>query len=682
MVFNNIINTGITANDGQGDGIRTNLRKLHDNTVLLKAAVDGFSPDGIKSYQTLTDLNAVNPLPEEGTGAKVVNDPIASKNGFYALSSGIWIKDSALHSDQVIRTETSRGVSGKAVYDHVTDRLGPLFQSQSNLVGATTTHSTFNNEGSTFSGWGSGISTQSAFDTVKLKLNAYNPSFTPTEIRVRIRENNYTGAILQDKKVAWNVINGKQIIVFDGLVSSPLPLWIEFLTDARVGWNGTNGNGDLAQNSPMRYITSANPDQSTVNILFSGSPLNIIYAELFNSTLGENLELTENGIDKIKKSIGENVFVPRIILPDTVYATIGYVRQFFFEGMIEAIDIKQYNIKITGNLNGKQYPNYYEFSPNSSGAFDLIVSLYDNHDHLVATKSCKVIVESTSSSASTNRNILSVGDSLLAGGTMVTELKRMLVGSGGVPSALGPSHVSFIGTVDKGNGVKYEGYGGKTWGFYTKETDIATADVRFDTSAAHGKTNEDLVSVWQDGNGDQWRLETIVNGARVFMSRIGHSNNPTATGTLTHVSGAVHTNSMNWTAWSGGSTNPFWNTTTNALDFQNYMSTNGFAGDIDYVVSQLTWNGMSGNRSEITNHDALLTDVRIFLDQLKNDYPNVKFVLNGIPLPSKNGGLANNYGDATSGYGNYQDLKRSVNGLNLAYQSLANEALYSSWSHL
>jgi len=82
MVFNDIINTGITANAGQGDGIRTNLRKLHDNTVLLKATVDGFSPEGIKSHQTLIDLKAVNPLPEEGTGAKLVNDPISSKNGF------------------------------------------------------------------------------------------------------------------------------------------------------------------------------------------------------------------------------------------------------------------------------------------------------------------------------------------------------------------------------------------------------------------------------------------------------------------------------------------------------------------------------------------------------------------------------------------------------------------------
>jgi len=48
---------------------------------------------GIKTYQTLADLQAVTPDPDEGTAAKVANDPTATNNGFYSIVSSVWIKD-------------------------------------------------------------------------------------------------------------------------------------------------------------------------------------------------------------------------------------------------------------------------------------------------------------------------------------------------------------------------------------------------------------------------------------------------------------------------------------------------------------------------------------------------------------------------------------------------------------
>lgn len=61
MAFHDTINTGTTPNDGQGDGLRTNIRKLHDNTKDNKQRLDnlnGNTPAVILGYKT----NILKPL--------------------------------------------------------------------------------------------------------------------------------------------------------------------------------------------------------------------------------------------------------------------------------------------------------------------------------------------------------------------------------------------------------------------------------------------------------------------------------------------------------------------------------------------------------------------------------------------------------------------------------------------
>ena len=73
MAFNDTINTGITPNDGQGDGLRTNIRKLHDNTKDNK--------------QRLDDLNGNTPFITDSIFdvAKRVDLRIANKKAFDGL---------------------------------------------------------------------------------------------------------------------------------------------------------------------------------------------------------------------------------------------------------------------------------------------------------------------------------------------------------------------------------------------------------------------------------------------------------------------------------------------------------------------------------------------------------------------------------------------------------------------
>ncbi len=386
----------------------------------------------------------------------------------------------------------------------------------------------------------------------------------------------------------------------------------------------------------------------------------------------------QEGETILKNKLEITVFVPKLNLPDKINAIKGYAHQLFFKGIIEAINPYQWNIKIKGNLGGKQYPRYYQFTPTSTGDKIFTIELWNNNNELVTSKSCTISVSNTASNPPSIKKILCIGDSLTASGIWVQELLRMLTESGGYPLGLNLSNIEFIGTVNKGDKIKYEGYGGKTWNWYITPT--INADVDF-TVSSHNKVSADLVSIWQDRNSNQWKLESVLNATTLIFSRVGHVQNAPSRGVLNHVSGATNTANINYSSVlndSGSAVNKFWNNSTNQLDIKNYINSSSF-GTVDYVISLLTWNGMSGGRKDATDHQGLINTAKVWIDKLHVQYPNCKVILLGIPLPSQNGGLAQNYGDANSGYGNIYDLNQTVFGLNLAYQKLANSPTYSSF---
>lgn len=89
------------------DKIQVNPKKTHvnqfwaDDANEIKAKhnldsdrIDALAVAGAQTYQTLADLNAVSPVPDDGTPAKVANDPTGSNNGYYSVVSGAWVQDS------------------------------------------------------------------------------------------------------------------------------------------------------------------------------------------------------------------------------------------------------------------------------------------------------------------------------------------------------------------------------------------------------------------------------------------------------------------------------------------------------------------------------------------------------------------------------------------------------------
>ena len=102
----------------------------------LKDEIDSKVFDGAISYQTLSELNSVSPIPENGTSAKVVNDNVSdSNNGYYSIVSGSWVKDFDLYENVIEALNISKGVTGKAVFSSYQDLKNDLAVLKLNLIG-------------------------------------------------------------------------------------------------------------------------------------------------------------------------------------------------------------------------------------------------------------------------------------------------------------------------------------------------------------------------------------------------------------------------------------------------------------------------------------------------------------------------------------------------------------------
>jgi hypothetical protein len=560
--------------------------------------------------------------------------------------------------------------------------LAPLFEQKiDKLIPYAGNQGSYNYQSSIFRGWGTGISALSPFNKITLYLNAWNSSNTPTQVRVRIRTNDYNGAILYEEIHSWSkVVNGKLPIILPATINSSDHLWLEYKSDGYLGAYMKLDSGNPAQNSFTRYTTNSDLN-SSVNTLLTGNKLHTIIAD-FELVVDYEIQVKETAVPLLLDKLGIKHDTPRINLPNTLDVIVARPVELFFEGMIEAININNYNIKAKFFLLGKQFNSKFDFTLNTLSPKVFTLELYDNHNRLLTSKSMTVNPHLIATTPATVKKVLFLGDSNLISGFVSGEFLRIMTTSG-TPSAdksngLNIGNIELIGTVDKSSGNKFEAYGGKNWKFFIEKT--TEVDVEF-TVTSHDKNAVDLVSIWQDSNNNVWKLEAVNSSTLLTFSRVNHTANAPASGNLTHVSGATNTNNIIYTSVlndGGSAVNKFWNTSTNQLDISNYITTNGFGG-LDYVCTYLTWNGLRGLLKDAVDHADLIADAKVFIDKVHSDYPNCKIIIGGMHLPSKNGGLGENYFDGTANLGNYYDLKQTIFGMNLAYQALANDPTYSSF---
>lgn len=405
----------------------------------------------------------------------------------------------------------------------------------------------------------------------------------------------------------------------------------------------------ILNNLPSAAITFSDP-----NGVMTSTNVKDAIIEAYNHSLGESSSMA----------------IPRIVLPDDLYAVVGDKLQLFVRGMIEAQN--PYGLQYVMNSTvGNSYPRYFEYTPvaGDAGTKSFTTKVLDYDYSILNSKTVNLKIANPTGQPSSNKNILCLGDSLTAGGGWPAELYRRLTQTGGSPTGLGYGNITFIGdqALPGYPSQAYTGYGGWSYHLYNGVSGTTYGHV---LTGVFDKDKSDVNSTWRDSNGATWNIEYATGGLKIHGSGILPSS-----GTLTHVSGATHTSDIVYTGATTEPESPFWDSANNRLSFSAWASRNGYSS-IDAVYVLLGWNSTGG--ANVTDYSSYMAQVRTFLDRFHTDFPNAIVRIVGIQIPSVNGGLGANYG-ANGGLSEYYGMVRSANSMNIAYQDLANEAAYSSW---
>ena len=392
-----------------------------------------------------------------------------------------------------------------------------------------------------------------------------------------------------------------------------------------VHLDNISGNGDV------------NP---SVNILISGTHEKDI---IFEDDNGNAVTIiNKSGLWAKKISDGEHEFgeiiYPMTFLPSIIYGIVGMPQRLYVRGICGGINpYIFYNKFGATNLSSvsnsaKVYRRYVEIIPNAEGICEISHCLMDDKMNASTPITASYVVKNAPTSISSRRNILCVGASTTAGGQWVNELKRMLTSVGERPSAstlpsdigLNLSNINFVGRLFK-NGINLEATGGWTWQRYVTATNVSfRVQVQNQTNVVRG----DLYSiVGTDGKEIYLTIaeENLTEGTgNILLNKEdGYSKNVPIEGTLTKIRGEGQV-SIPYTDAVEESYSPFFNSTTNQVDFVQYANLY-CDGAIDICIVFLSpYNdGITGNESL----DGIMKYIETFVNALRRDFPNCKIVL-------------------------------------------------------
>lgn len=316
-------------------------------------------------------------------------------------------------------------------------------------------------EVSTFSGWMTAIGVQPTFNAVKIRVRTHNGG-APTSVVVRVKEGGYSGTLLASGSADWadRDENDYLTIALDTPVNSSQGLWLSYQGNDKLGLYGAA----IGSGTESRYWTAGS--QADNGGAHSSTDY-VMWVELFNSFDLGDIDDRLNALESAADS-------PRLLLPDTLYAVTNDELQLFHRSIVETIDVNRYHINIQGADLGdgtggiteaKCWPRYVEIKPATDGTRSLTYDVVDSQNNIVSTKTVSVECVTASGLVPASVRVLCVGDSLTASGIWPAEFDRRLTGTGGSPSGLNYSGISFIGS--QGSGTLHEGRSGWSWATFT-----------------------------------------------------------------------------------------------------------------------------------------------------------------------------------------------------------------------
>lgn len=367
----------------------------------------------------------------------------------------------------------------------------------------------------------------------------------------------------------------------------------------------------------------------------------------------------------------------RVILPKKYDLVVGDTFQLFYRGVIQAPNPYVYSIVAICDK-GRNFPRYFEYTPNAPGEYKLTIQVYDAHRNLLGEDETllKVVVPKEPEKCT---NVLCIGASTTEGGFWAHEFYRRITAEDGEPGGLGfKNALKLVGNVKPKNfpDIGLAAYGGWHWDSF-----LTNAPGAMWVKIKNNRGVEDQHSLWQDYNGAIWQLETLQIDYLKFNRWKDHTSPRPEHGPLVHYANAADTSPIEFTKSSEAKKTPFYIEELGRIDFKAYAEMIG-AESIDAVYIWLGGNGlMSQQALTMSRKDycqVVVSKGKKLVGLIKEAFPNVKVKIMGQHLSSLNGGTGTNYGAILPLTDTYEicDYKWE---LNLAYEAWCLEDEYKDF---
>jgi lysophospholipase L1-like esterase len=461
----------------------------------------------------------------------------------------------------------------------------------------------YQNRAAPFNGWGNNM------DPVVGDFNAIRLSFlsrsTPqseaekwSKIIFEVRDGTVPSGIIiangtVDVDKESNLLSALVCLLKDPIIGNPITLQMADFVSGQMGitFRAVNEAGTNA----ICGESLGNPSNFSGNSYYTTNGGSSWSDYTSDTPQGIELLLLTNPVEEVAYRIRDTVKFPQedalktieLIGAPHLYALQGIEINLYFDNMIYQRD-SDYSWDVACSQ-GEQWDERYRLisSDGSDKALTIQVRNPEDYADLWGEKSITIRVADTADGTGVSRKCMFIGDSTTAGGQYVGEVVNLASSD-----VIALTTVGTRGTAP----ALHEGRGG--W----RVNDYATAGRSYFRFNVTGVVTEPSInSTVYSHNGSEYRIQEnhlTAGSGYLIAERTSGTNDPLSSGSLTKVSGTGDS-TIGFDSWSQVSGNPFWNDSTQQVDFSNYMTENGFtmAAD-DWVFFHLGINDIFGQSND------------------------------------------------------------------------------------
>lgn len=400
------------------------------------------------------------------------------------------------------------------------------------------------------------------------------------------------------------------------------------------------------------YATATRMDESKrEGFVFQGS-YNTYY---YSSSM--TLSIRSGDIVALRKAIGESSTEDvKITIPDDLYCVKGKPQWFYYNTFIfgkESVygnSIDNYHIETTASTQsiGTEKEDGFCIEADTAGNYSIEIRIYDQEMNFIVSKIVTVHVAEYDN-AINGSNILMLGDSWTDPSIPISSqfpAKGYTAETDAALKELGIT-LNFVGSIDCGvNGLKNEGRGGYAWDTYSK----APTQVQF-KFFMETMPNASIGDVYTN-NGSGYTV--FEKGDRyITMTRTSGTSIPSGN-TLTKSSGSGDA-TITFTSYSQTAGNPFWNPTSEKVDFTYWRNLICLSDTLDIVTIQLGVNDCLGTlKTTKSQWRENIDGAKTIIDAILDDSPSCKIIVNLVGLDAPSNTAWSSLNGLSSGKATYQ----------------------------